>query len=152
MTNKMIIGWSEHVSLPDWGIENIKAKVDTGARSSALHVENLRQERDGWVTFEVVTHRSKSDLRKQVRARAVKWGRVRSSSGDYANRCFVRTTIQIGAIRKEIELSLVSRVEMLFRMLIGRKALEHDFIVDVSRRNVLTAKPKRRIKRKATGS
>ncbi|MDA1272659.1 MAG: RimK/LysX family protein [Verrucomicrobia bacterium] len=85
MTNKMIIGWPEHIFLPDLGIENIKAKVDNGARSSALHVENLRQECDGWVTFEVVTHRRKSNLRKQVRARAVKWGRVRSSTGEFAD-------------------------------------------------------------------
>ncbi len=142
MTNKLIIGWSERIALPDWGIEGVRAKVDTGARSCALHVENLRHAGRGWVTFEVVIRQRKQNRIKRVRARAVKWARVRSSTGDYAERCFVKTTMRLGPVEKEIELSLVSRGEMLFSMLIGRKALEHDFVVDVTRRNVLTAKPK----------
>lgn len=137
MTNKVIIGWSEYVSFPDWGIEGIKAKIDTGARSSALHVEDLHREKDGWVVFDVVTHRKKHDRRQRVRAKATKWARVRSSTGEYSERCFVLTRMRLGNIVREIELSLVSRGEMLFRMLIGRKALERDFVVDVSHRQLV---------------
>lgn len=142
MTNKLIIGWSEQVILPEWGIKGIRAKVDTGARTCALHVENLRKAGKGWVTFEVVIRQGKQNRIRKVRARAVKWARVRSSTGEYAERCFVKTTMRLGPVEKEIELSLVSRGEMLFRMLIGRKALEHDFVVDVTRRDVFSAKPK----------
>jgi hypothetical protein len=133
-----IIGWTEHIDFPDWGIAELKAKVDTGARTSALHVENLLHHADGWVTFDVMLHRHRRELRRHVRTRAVKVARVRSSTGHYSERCFVRTRIRIGTVEKEIEFSLVSRHTMLFRMLLGRKALEHDFWVDVSRRNLLT--------------
>jgi len=139
-----IIGWTEHVDLPDWDVCGLEAKVDTGARTSALHVENLIHHHDGWVTFDVRLHRRKHDRRQHVRARLVKVGRVRSSSGQYAERCFVRTRIRVGVVEKEIELSLVSREAMLFRMLLGRKALEHEFWVDVSRRNLLTRRPRKK--------
>lgn len=143
MTNKAVIGWSEYVSFPDWGIEGIKAKIDTGARSSALHVENLVHYDDGSVSFEVILHRKKQNLRKQVRTRAVKIARVRSSTGHYTERYFVKTRVVLGPVSKEIEISLVSRGDMLFRMLLGRKALETDFVVDVSRRNAVTKRPRR---------
>jgi hypothetical protein len=149
VTNKALIGWSEYVSFPDWGIDGIKAKVDTGARSSALHVENLEHHRDGTVSFDVILHRRNQDRRTRVRAKTLKQGRVRSSTGEFSERCFVCTRVQIGPVEKEIELSLVSRGDMLFRMLLGRKALEHDFVVEVSRRNLLTSRPRRRKKRKA---
>ncbi|MCC5874957.1 MAG: ATP-dependent zinc protease, partial [Candidatus Sumerlaeia bacterium] len=67
----------------------------------------------------------------------------RSSSGEITERPFVRTRVQIGPVVKVVEVSLVSREKMLFRMLLGRKALEKDFLVDVGRRRVLTSvKPK----------
>jgi hypothetical protein len=133
-----IIGWTEYIDFPDWGISGLKAKVDTGARTSALHVEDLVRHEDGWVTFDVVLHRHRQERRRHVRTRAVKVARVRSSTGHYTERAFVHTRIRIGMIEKEIEFSLVSRHTMLFRMLLGRTALEHDFWVDVSRRNLLT--------------
>jgi hypothetical protein len=148
VTNKAVIGWSEYVSFPDWGIEGIKAKIDTGARSSALHVENLEHHDDGFVSFDVILNRKKQNQQRHVRTRAVKTARVRSSTGEYSERCFVKARMLIGAISKEIEISLVSRGDMLFRMLIGRKALESDFVVDVCRRNAVTARPRFRKSRK----
>ena len=138
MAEPSIIGWSEYIDFPDWDISQLKAKVDTGARTSALHVENLVEHDDGWVTFDVMLHRRRPEKRQHVRTRVVKVARVRSSTGHYSERCFVRTRIRIGTVQKEIEFSLVSRDKMLFRMLLGRKALERDFWVDVSRRNLLT--------------
>lgn len=140
-----IIGWTEYIDFPDWGVSGIKAKVDTGARSSALHVEDLEHLPHGRVRFDVVCSR-RPHKRVTVEAHALKWSRVRSSSGEHSERCFVRTTIRLGPVEKEIELSLVSREKMIFRMLLGRKALEDDFFVDVSRRDVLTGTPARRRK------
>lgn len=144
MTEKAIIGWSEYVDFPEWGITGIKAKVDTGARTSALHVEDLQHLDNARVLFHVACSRRPPFQLKEVEADALKWSRVRSSSGHYNERCFVRTRIRIGYIEKDVELSLVSREKMLFRMLLGRKALEHDFWVDVSRRALLTGHRRKR--------
>ena len=138
------IGWAEYIDYPEWGIDAVKAKVDTGARSSALHVENLEEIDAVHVAFDVIYSRRPPHKRKRVTAKVVKWARVRSSTGHYQKRCFVRARIKIGEIEREIELSLVSREKMLFRMLLGRKALEGHFLVDVSRRNLLTQSPRRR--------
>ena len=134
---KTIIGWTEYIDLLDWDIDDVKAKVDTGARTSALHVENLRETEPGWVEFYVVLTTKGTRVRRRVHAEVLKWARVRSSTGDYKWRGFVRTSIKIGPVVKEIEISLVSREKMLFRMLLGRKALEKDFVVDVSKRSLL---------------
>lgn len=140
--NKIIIGWSEYLDFPDWHIEGLLAKVDTGARTSALHVEDLEVVGGNMVQFNVITSRKKPDSAVRVIAPILKWARVRSSTGQYNERCFVRSTIQIGHITKEIELSLVSREKMIYRMLLGRKALERDFLVDVSRRRMLGKRPR----------
>jgi hypothetical protein len=134
---KTIIGWSEYVDFVDWGLGQLRAKVDTGARTSALHVEDLEVLPDGRVRFHVVRSRSDRHPRVEVIAPVVKWGRVRSSTGFFRKRCFVRTRVRIGDVEKEIEISLVSREKMIFRMLLGRKALEHDFLVDVCHKHTL---------------
>ncbi len=134
---KTIIGWSEYVDLPEWGVLGLHAKVDTGAQTSALHVEGLEELEDGWVRFTVILSRRNRHKRVEVTARVLKWGRVRSSTGHFTVRCFVRTRMRIGLVEKLIELSLVSREEMVYRMLLGRQALEKDFLVDVSRKRTL---------------
>ncbi len=144
---KTIIGWTEYIDFPDWEIPAVRAKVDTGARTSALHVENLEELDDGRVRFDVITRRKKPWRRRTVESDVLKWARVRSSTGVYRKRCFVLTRIRIGEVEKEIEISLVSREKMLFRMLLGRKALEHDFVVDVSKRTVVSTKPARKKKK-----
>jgi hypothetical protein len=145
---KTVIGWSEYVALPEWGIERLPAKVDTGARTSSLHVENLQLVDNRHVRFEVILSRKHSHKRVHVTAEVLKWGRVRSSTGHYHTRCFVRTRIRIGPVEKTIELSLASRERMLYRMLLGREALEKDFLVDVSKRRTL-GKPKRTKRKKS---
>ena len=142
---KITIGWSEYIEFPDWDIHALKAKVDTGARTSALHVEDLRLLSPTWVEFYVVLATTGPRHRRRVHAEVVKWAKVRSSNGDYKRRCFVKTHVKIGTTLKEIEISLVSREKMMFRMLLGRKALERDFVVDVSKRSLL-GKPKPRKK------
>lgn len=144
MPDRTTIGWSEYVDLPEWGIGRLKAKTDTGARTSALHVENFQDLPDGRVQFEVVHGTRRKPKSTEVIAKPVKRARVRSSNGHYEERCFVRTHIRIGTIEKEVEISLVSRQKMLFRMLIGRKALEQTFVVDPAHRCLLSERPQRR--------
>jgi len=142
--DRIVIGWSEPVDFVAWGIRGLNAKVDTGARTSALHVENVEYLPENHVRFDVVLSRLNSHRRKSVTARVSRWSRVRSSSGHYTERCFVKTRVRIGPIEKNIEISLISRERMIYRMLIGREALDSDFLVDVSHRSVHAPKKKLR--------
>lgn len=133
----LIIGVTEYVDIPAWRILRLRAKIDTGARSSALHVENIRELGAGRVRFDVRLSRSESDRRVTVESRIARRGQVRPSSGEPEERIFVAVKVRIGPIEREIELSLVDRGRMIFRMLIGRRALAHAFLVDPGRRYVL---------------
>ena len=141
---KDVIGWTEYIDFPDWDIAGMKAKVDTGARTSALHVEDLKQLPGNRVRFHVILSRKDQDKRVTVTAPILKWANVRSSTGVFRRRCFVKTRVRIGHIEKEIEVSLVSRERMMFRMLLGRTAIERDFLVDVSKRSMISERPRRR--------
>lgn len=146
-----MIGWSEAVDLPDWGISGLRAKSDTGARTSALHVENIVLRPRGVVRFDVILSRRRRHRRVRVEARVTRRGRVRSSTGHYATRLFVTTTLRVGSVERQVELSLVDREKMIYRMLLGRTALE-GLLVDPMHRNVLGEPPRRRRTRKAAGT
>lgn len=147
----IVIGFAEFVDLPKWGIVGLRGKIDTGAKTSALHVSNIHEVGNGRVGFDVRLHRRKVDRTVHVEAKILRRGRVRPSSGDAQTRLFVATTLRIGPIEHEIELSLVDRENMIFRMLVGRTALGHSFLVDPGRRYVLTRRPKRRPKKPVAG-
>jgi hypothetical protein len=128
------IGWREWVSLPDLGVDDIKAKVDTGARSSTLHawaVETVDRPHAGPVV-RFVLHPRQRDLSLTVAAEAplVGWRDVRSSNGTLERRPVIRTPVVIAGSRVSIELTLTRRDEMGFRMLIGRRALRGRFVID----------------------
>lgn len=144
-TEAVLIGWNEYVDIPAWGIKRLRAKVDTGARSSALHVENIEELPRGHVRFDVVLHRKKRDRRVHVTARISRRGRVRSSTGHYETRIFVKAPLRIGPVEREVEVSLVDRGRMIYRMLLGRTALAGAFLIDPARRHLLPSR--RRVKR-----
>lgn len=144
-----VIGWAEYVDIPEWNITRMRAKMDTGARTSALHVENIREVGHGRVRFDVRLHRRHLDRRVTVEAPIRRRGRVRPSSGVSQTRIFVVAHVRIGHIEQEIELSLVDRERMIFRMLIGRSALSHRFLVDVGKRYLLSKPKKKKKKKKA---
>jgi len=100
-------------------------------------VENIRELGAGRVRFDVRLSRNVSDRRVTVEARVARRGQVRPSSGEQEERIFVAVKVRIGPIEREIELSLVDRGRMIFRMLIGRRALAHAFLVDPGRRYLL---------------
>lgn len=144
----VLIGWTEFVDLPEWGVKKLRAKIDTGARTSALHVENIETLPRGYVRFDVVLHREKRDRRIHVRARVTRRARVRSSTGHQHERLFVKTVLMLGPVRREIEVSLVDREKMMYRMLLGREALQGPFLIDAGRRMV--QQPKRKHKKSAS--
>ena len=126
----LTVGYVEEVDLPDWRIYVLTAKLDTGALSSALHVENMSAWEDGWVTFDVPLT---SGTRSHVEAQLVRRGQVRSTSGKVEWRCFVSTRLCLGPIEREIEIGLVDRSAMNYRMLLGRAALAGGCMVDPAR-------------------
>ena len=141
------LGWREWVGLPRLGVEWVKAKIDTGARSSSLHAFGLESfERDGidWVRFSIHPwQRSASDT-ADVEAPVHDWRSVRSSSGDSEHRPVIRTDLRLGAAVYEIDLTLARRDQMGFRMLVGREALRGRCVVDPAR-SYLSAKPPRSV-------
>jgi len=116
----LTVGYVEEIDLPEWHIYALTAKLDTGALSSALHVENLSLWGDGAVTFDVPLA---SGVRSHVEAQLVRRGQVRSTSGKVRWRNFVSTRLCLGPIERDIEIGLVDRSTMNYRMLLGRAAL-----------------------------
>ena len=144
--NKLtIIGWKESVDLPDWGIMDITAKADTGARRSAIDVQNIKDMSNNRVQFDIVLHRKNRDFTRTITAPIAHQTHVRSSNGQQHERYFVETRIQILDVVRSIELSLVNRKNMSCRMLIGRKALEGSFLVDSQRTHILRPNKKLRV-------
>ena len=143
------MGWREWIALPDLDISWIKAKVDTGARSSALHAEDIRIVKRGRIrVVEFVVHPEQRSLAgtKQCRARLVDVRVVTSSNGRREERPIIRTSCVIGEDESAIDLSLTSRGSMGFRMLLGRQAIRGHFVVNPGR-SYLTRKRKRKKKR-----
>jgi len=142
------IGWREWVGLPDLGIKTIKAKVDTGARSSSLHAYDLQEfEKNGekWIRFKVHPVQRKNDKSILVTAKILEYRSVRSSSGKSTLRPVIITNIKLLDVTWEVELTLANRDEMGFRMLLGREAFRQRFLVDAGK-SYYGGKPKRKKK------
>lgn len=132
----MIVGWREWIALPGIGIERVKAKIDTGARTSSLHAFGVRlEQRDGLVVASFEVHPEQRSTRGTVRVElpVVEQRFVRSSSGHAERRPVVRTDVRLGATTWPIELTLTRRDAMGFRMLLGREALRGRAVVDPAR-------------------
>lgn len=142
------IGWKEYLDLPDMGIFRLKAKVDTGARTSALHVDSLTVVEtlpDGTEIAEVEIGIDRRRPERRVTARVAILGRLRvkDSGGHPELRPYIETELVLGPVRKRIRLTLTDRSGMLFRMILARKALEGDFVVDTSRKYLLRPRRQR---------
>jgi hypothetical protein len=130
---KPILGWREWIALPQLGIERIKAKVDTGARTSALHAFNVRlYEEDGKRFVSFMVHPIQGNTEKTVKCTAkVKDERLVTDSGGHKeHRLVIETAIKIGDHQRTVEVTLTDRDNMLFRMLLGRTAIRPHFLVD----------------------
>lgn len=144
------LGWREWLSLPELGIKHIKAKVDTGARSSALHVESMTPYVDKgakWVRFDVQTGDLNQPL-SECHAMITDQRKVTDSGGRSSQRLFIISTVQIGLLRYPIELNLTSRHTMLFPMLLGRTAIAGRFLVNASASYLQSNMPPKPIRNK----
>lgn len=123
------VGWREWVYLPELDIGPISAKIDTGARTSALHAYDIVVE-DGVVRFKVHTVQGRDDFFIAAQAPLVEERVVRDSGGKATLRPVIRTPLVMNGVAGEIELTLIDRQDMTFRMLVGRTALSGRFLVD----------------------
>ncbi len=140
--NQIIIGWREWLTLPDLGIRALKAKIDTGARTSALHTFNLEPfEQSGIpkVKFGIHPLQRRKDIEITCVADVIDRRRVTSSDGQSEKRYVIRTDVTLGEFRWPIELTLTNRRSMRFRMLLGRGAIGGLFLVD-SAKSYLTGR------------
>lgn len=145
----MTFGWREWVELPDLGLPAIKAKVDTGARTSALHAFNLRPFiENGKQRIEFSIHPKQKDIKTVVVCQSdVLDQRIVSDSGGHREERFViLTTLDIGGHKWSIEMTLTARDNMKFRMLLGRTAIENRALVDASA-SYLVGKKQRSVRR-----
>ena len=136
MTELGILGWREWVGFPDLGISQIKAKVDTGARTSCLHAFLVEPfERDGvpWVRFDI--HPSQKNCSEVLSCAAPVLDKriVRDSGGHEELRYVIETTISIGDRVHKVEVTLTDRDTMKFRFLLGRTAIRGQYFVDSGR-------------------
>jgi hypothetical protein len=144
MSDVVVLGWREWVALPDLGVARLRAKVDTGARSSALHVDahwRLIERGEPWVGFRLDLGRREPRV-VEAFAQVHDERDVVDSGGHRSRRVFLCTTLQLGGHVRAIELNLCDRRGMLFPMLLGRSALDGWCMVDPTR-SFLHGKPDR---------
>ena len=130
---KKIVGWREWVGIPDLDIKEIKAKVDTGARTSSLHAYDIEKYKRGdseFVKFKVHPVQKSSKKTVECKAKILEYRKVKSSNGISQVRPVIETEINIMGESFVTELTLTNRDEMGFRMLIGRESLRGRFLVD----------------------
>ncbi|HEY9834424.1 MAG TPA: RimK/LysX family protein [Stenomitos sp.] len=128
-----VIGWREHIALPELGIPELKVKIDTGARSSALHAFDIEPFQDAgkmMVRFKVHPYQQDSDRTILAQAEVIDQREVRNSGGDTQVRSVIQTKVELGGFAFPIELTLTNRDKMGFRMLLGRQAVRRRFLVD----------------------
>ena len=135
-TTLPVVGWREWLKLPALGVARIKAKIDTGARSSSLHafhLESFRRDGAEWVRFEIYPRQRSTKITVQAEAPVLEYRNVVSSGGHATIRPVVLTEVELLGQRWTIELTLANRDSMGFRMLLGRQALRGRFLVHPGR-------------------
>jgi hypothetical protein len=139
-----VIGWREWLDLPDLGIDAIKAKIDTGARSSALHafhIQSFEQNGKEMLRFQVHPYQRDSQQTVTAEVELLEWRHVKNSGGHAELRPVIETIVELGTQRWSIELTLTNRDVMGFRMLLGREALRRRFLVNPGRSYLLSHAP-----------
>lgn len=142
-TTPQTLGWREWIAIPELKIKRVKAKVDTGARTSCLHaffVERFRQRGQSLVRFGVHPLQQSADVSVICEAKLLDQRVVSDSGGHREQRSVIEANVIIGSDSHKIELTLTDRDTMRFRMLLGRTAMEGKFIVDPSA-SYLAGKP-----------
>lgn len=131
--SKLIIGKEEWLSLPDLGLPAVKARIDSGARTSALHAFNIKlftSRGEKWVRFDIHPIQKNEKINIHCRAKLIEHREVKSSSGHTESRPVIETTLKLGEHDWPIQITLTNRDSMGYRMLLGREAMEGRMIVD----------------------
>jgi len=131
-----VVGWREWISLPDLKISDMKVKVDTGARTSSLHAFEIESYEKGgkeYVKFKVHPDQRSTKKTAQCHAEVLEYRKIKSSNGQSELRPVILTTAELLGERWSIELTLTSRDEMGFRMLLGRSSFKNRFLVNVGK-------------------
>lgn len=134
VTARIVLGWREWVALPALGLDAVRAKVDSGARTSALHVDRQWRFVEGgmpWIGFAITPGADAGTI--EAAAPVFDEREVTDSGGHTTRRVFLRTTLRLAGIEREIEINLSDRRGMLFPMLLGRTAIAPVFTIDPAR-------------------
>ncbi|MGE3875005.1 MAG: ATP-dependent zinc protease [Parvibaculaceae bacterium] len=143
--DRALIGWQETVSLPELGAGPIVAKIDTGARSAALHADDIEitgRGRRMKVRFKV-QRRGSSPRRIQCEMPLHDLRRIKSSNGQIELRAVISTPVEIGGQLLEAEITLTQRADMGAAMLIGRSSIKGSFLVDPGRTFLRSRRPRK---------
>ena len=131
------VGWRETVSLPAFKLLGIKAKIDTGAKTSALHAEEIEYLSYKGKKYVRFLFESEDGKKKYIKSRFIEEREIKSSTGQKTIRPVVKTKIRMGETEFEIEITLINRDLMGFKMLIGREALNGRFLINPARSHLL---------------
>ncbi len=140
MQDKSLIGSEEWCSLPSLGIPTIKARVDSGAKTSALHAENIKKfskKDQDWISFEISPLQNNSKSIIKCEAQLIDMRIVKSSTGTKEKRYVIKTELRLNSVSWTIELTLTNRDSMGYRMLLGREAMIGKLIVDPEKKFIL---------------
>lgn len=138
MSDLLVVGWKEYIAFPDWNLSHVRAKVDTGACSSALGVIHYRlvteNKPDDFVWLRLALYPNHPNRIHEIKMPVLGLVTVKNSSGKKETRPVIHARIQIGPITKVIRMTLAKRTGMRYAILLGKEALAGDFVVDVSKR------------------
>lgn len=132
---KPVIGALETCSLPDLGITDMTVRIDTGAKTSSLHVDNLKKYVENsktFVSFDLHPEIHNVETIVQCKAAVTDIRKIKSSNGSAEQRYVITTPIQLGEFHWNIEITLTNRADMNYLMLLGREGLGEQFLVDPS--------------------
>lgn len=141
MDNLKIIGSDEWCVFKNLGIPAIKARVDSGAKTSSIHASNIEvfsKDGDDWVRFEVDPIQDHPDTLIKCEAKLLRSKLVKSSMGASEERLMIRTRLTLGKDTFTIKLTLASRDTMNYRMLLGREALNHRYLINPAEHSLLS--------------
>lgn len=137
------IGWREIVDLPEFKLKNLKAKIDTGAKTSALHADQIEVISIQGKKYVHFLFKADDGKKHYIKSPFIEERVIKSSNGEKTTRPVIKTQIQMGPEKFEIEVTLINRDLMGFKMLIGREALKGKFLIHPAKYNLLKKKNKK---------